>query len=122
MNILIVDDSDVCRKMMKQLFMNHSFFHTLFFAKNGLDAIQQIQSHKDEIDVVLMDNEMPVLNGIQAVRQLRDSKFSKPIVGVTDSNGTSLDSFKRCGIDCIFSKPFDKEKLDILIEFLKKDD
>lgn len=122
MNILIVDDSDVCRKMMKQLFMNHPFFHTIFFAKNGLDAIQQIQSHKDEIDVVLMDNEMPVLHGIQTVQQLRETKFSKPIVGVTESKGTLLNDFKRCGIDCIFSKPFDKEKLDILVEFLKKDD
>lgn len=120
MNILIVDDSEMCRKTMKQLFMKNTFFHKLFFAKNGFEAIQQIQQHADEIDCVLMDNEMPIVNGIEAVQQLREDNFTKPIVGITSSQGFVLDEFKQCGVDGVFSKPFDKNTLDRLIEFLQK--
>ena len=149
MNILIVDDSMICRNIMKKLFKNNDFVDLIFIANNGLEAIKQItlnkdeinfvlidnempvlngthtvrhlrDIHYDEINFVLIDNEMPVLNGTHTVRHLRDIHYDKIIFGITSSTGDLIQDFENSGIDYLFSKPFDENKLNMLIDFISK--
>lgn len=120
MNILIVDDSMICRNIMKKLFNNNDFVDLIFIANNGLEAIKQITLNKDEINFVLIDNEMPVLNGTHTVRHLRDIHYDKIIFGITSSTGDLIQDFENSGIDYLFSKPFDENKLNMLIDFISK--
>lgn len=120
MNILIVDDSKICRNIIKNLLKNNDYVDLLFFADNGLEAIKQITMNKYEINFILIDNEMPILNGTHTVRHLRDIQYDKIIFGITSSTGDLLKDFENSGIDYLFSKPFDENKLNMLTDFISK--
>ena len=122
-NILIVDDSEMNLKMMKKLFKDHGQINNILLANDGLEAINIICNHKEEeIDMVFIDNQMPNLNGVQTVQLLRGIHFNKLIFGITGSNTNELSNFFNCGIDYVFSKPFDKKKIEIVFDFLNKKD
>ena len=120
-NIIIVDDSELTIKLMYKMFKKHSKINNIITAKDGLDAIQKICNNMNEIDIVFIDNQMPNLNGIQTVQLLRGINFDKIIIGITGSGLTELSDFNLCDIDYIFSKPLDKNKIDIILSFLNKD-
>ena len=121
-NIIIIDDSSINIKLMYKIFKNYPIFNKIICAVDGLEAINKIYNNIDQIDIVLIDNDMPNLNGIQTVKLLRGINFNKLIFGLTGSYNNHLSEFEKCGIDYLFSKPFDKNKIDILISFLNKND
>ncbi|MCW3806609.1 response regulator transcription factor [Plebeiibacterium marinum] len=67
LNIFIVDDHTLFREGLKFLLSNSSFVLSISEAKNGKDFINNI--HSSPPDVVLMDIEMPVKNGIEATKE-----------------------------------------------------
>ncbi len=84
-------------------------------AENGAVAVDLALSAIQEgkpYDVVLMDMQMPVLDGYQATRRLRTSGYARPIVALTahamsDDCGKCLDA----GCDGFLSKPIDRKTL-----------
>ena len=120
-NIIIVDDSELTINLMYKIFKKNNKINNIITAKDGLDAIQKIYNNMNEIDIVFIDNQMPNLNGIQTVQLLRGINFDKIIFGITGSSLTELSNFNSCGIDYIFSKPLDKNKIELIISFLNKD-
>jgi two-component system chemotaxis response regulator CheB len=66
--VLVVDDSAFMRKMVSDLIEEDSRFIVVAAAKNGLEAIGKTKELKP--DVVTMDVEMPVMNGLQALRSI----------------------------------------------------
>ena len=119
-NIIIVDDSELTIKLMHKIFKSNIKINNITTATNGLDAIQKICNDPNAIDIVFIDNEMPKLNGIQTVKLLRGIHFDKIIIGISGSS--DLSEFNYCGIDYLFSKPLDKNKIEIISSFLNKDD
>ncbi|MEZ4845842.1 MAG: response regulator [Bdellovibrionota bacterium] len=79
-------------------------------ADNGKDGLEKALKHKP--DLLLLDLEMPVLNGFGVIKQLRASAYNKPIVAITAHN--TLQDRDRCqdaGFDGLISKPFNQEGL-----------
>lgn len=68
-NILLVDDSSVVQKLTKNILERNGF--EVSISANGLQAIESINSSNSEFDVILMDLEMPVMNGIDAMKNIR---------------------------------------------------
>jgi nitrogen-specific signal transduction histidine kinase/CheY-like chemotaxis protein len=120
-NIIIVDDSELTIKLMYKILKKNNKINNIITAKDGLDAIQKICNNMNEIDIVFIDNQMPNLNGIQTVQLLRGINFDKIIIGITGSSLTELSDFNLCGIDYLFSKPLDKNKIELIMSFLNKD-
>ena len=120
-NIIIVDDSELTIKLIYKIFKKNKKINNIITAKDGLDAIQKICNNMNEIDIVFIDNQMPNLNGIQTVKLLRGINFDKIIIGITGSSYTELSDFNSCGIDYLFSKPLDKNKINLIMSFLNKD-
>jgi signal transduction histidine kinase/ActR/RegA family two-component response regulator len=120
-NIILVDDSELTIKLMCKILKKNNKINNIITAKDGLDAIQKICNNMNEFDIVFIDNQMPNLNGIQTVQLLRGINFDKIIIGITGSSLTELSNFNLCGIDYLFSKPLDKNKIDLIISFLNKD-
>jgi signal transduction histidine kinase/CheY-like chemotaxis protein len=91
---------------------------TVTVAENGAVAAHLARQHR--YDLVYMDMQMPVLSGLDAVRALRDSDYTGPIVMLT-ANATSEDR-KRCkeaGSDDFLTKPIDRRRLyEMTREFL----
>ncbi len=85
-------------------------------ANNGREAIDQIRDGWDDFDVVLMDLEMPVLDGYSATQELRASGYERPIVALTAHAMPEV--VERChanGFSDYATKPIRREALLALI-------
>jgi two-component system chemotaxis response regulator CheB len=67
-NVLIVDDSNFFQHRLKEIINAHSELNVVGVAANGREAVEMAQSLKP--DVITMDYEMPVMDGVTAVRQI----------------------------------------------------
>ncbi len=106
--ILVVDDGEANRRLIT-LFLGRTGCH-VEQAENGRVAVEMIAD--GEFDVILMDMQMPVMDGYQATRYLRDQGFSKPILALT-ANAMEGDE-KKCleaGCSGFLTKPINMDKL-----------
>jgi PAS domain S-box-containing protein len=79
----------------------------LTLVENGQEAIDAVKAH--EIDVILMDIQMPVLNGIDATKAIRELGFNKPIVAFTANvMKEEVELYKEIGCDLCLGKPVDR--------------
>lgn len=112
--ILIVDDNSVNIFLSKILVKKILPNAIIFEAVNGLDAVNKYSEQKP--DIILMDVQMPVMNGYEAteaIRKLENSGFRTPIIGLTA--GVLLGEKEKCldaGMDEYVSKPVVKETLE----------
>jgi len=80
-NILLVEDNDINQQVTTELLKSSGLLVTV--AKNGKDAIQKV--NESSFDCVLMDVNMPVMDGLTATRAIRKNEkhHNLPIIGVT---------------------------------------
>ncbi len=111
--ILIVDDAKDNRVLLQHFFKNTQA--QTEFAHNGEQAIQcvmQAQQQAQPFDLILMDMQMPVLDGYTATKQLRQSGINTPTIAIT---AHALDGDReRCiqaGCDDYLTKPINKAAL-----------
>lgn len=118
MKVLIVDDSDINREIVKEL-LEGIGAHCLE-ANDGYEAIKMIDNDK-AFDLVLMDKHMPNMNGIDATEQIRlnTDLSQQPVIIALTADAFDIDSDKwfEKGVDEIVTKPFD---LDILLKTIKR--
>jgi len=114
LKILIVEDDEVSSELLSAIVSEIS--HEILIAKNGNEAVE-ICSNNPDIDLVLMDIQMPDLNGYEATIQIR--QFNKKVIiiaqtafGLTGDREKSLDA----GCNDYITKPINKPKLDLLIQ------
>lgn len=112
--ILIVEDDDISRMLISALVKNCSLM--LYQARTGVEAVDIFRNNPD-IDLILMDIQMPVLNGFEATRQIR--QFNKEVIIIAQTaSGLSDDKEKSIEVGCndYISKPINKDKLLALIQ------
>jgi PAS domain S-box-containing protein len=111
LHVLLVEDNDINRLYAKSILKNwHCRTDT---AENGLVALEHIKNY--QYDVILMDIQMPVMDGYETTKAIRlmDSPYREvPIIALT-ANATKADVEKclAAGMDDILSKPFTPEDL-----------
>jgi CheY-like chemotaxis protein len=118
--IALIDDSETSRKMLKRMIYLKSNSIDIYEAEDGLDAILKIHDKLNEIDIIFIDNTMPNINGILTTKILRGLSYNNLIIGVTgNSVCDDIDEFYKNGANYVFTKPFTKENLDSLYNFIK---
>ncbi|PID73729.1 MAG: hypothetical protein CSB33_02160 [Desulfobacterales bacterium] len=108
--ILVVDDSLSGRNLIRAYLEDTPL--TCFSAENGRQAVTL--TGKERPSVVLMDIRMPVMDGYEAVRIIRDDPeiAHTPIIAMTASSMRSdLKKIKECGFDALLIKPFSRAQL-----------
>ena len=118
-NILVAEDNETNRMLISIMLEERGLNYTI--VNNGQEAVDQAM--KKDFDIIFMDINMPVLDGISATRQLRASNYNKPIVSLS-ANVIADDilSFKEAGMDQCLNKPIVAEELDkVLANYLNKD-
>ena len=108
-NVLLVDDNDLNILMAESILRNWGC--VVDICTNGQEAVEHIQ--ECHYDIVLMDVRMPVMNGIEATKVIRNElKSDVPIIALT-ANAIEGDAEKylNVGMDDYVSKPFDKAVL-----------
>jgi two-component system cell cycle response regulator DivK len=114
--VLIAEDSSVIQKLTKKILENQNC--TISAAKNGIQVLQMLEN--DVFDIILLDINMPVMNGIECARKIRDLKDQKkagiPIIAITgNAMNYTLDEFRKFGINDYLQKPINFDKLVTLV-------
>ena len=107
-NLLLVEDIEINRILAQKLLEQQG--HSITPAEDGQVALDILA--EQDFDAVLMDVHMPVLDGLEATRQIR--KFSDPIKSsipvlalTADISNDNLSTFKEAGFDAFCTKPLD---------------
>ncbi len=115
--ILIVDDIFVNRLLLKEVMIGMGV--ACFEAQNGKEAIDLLQ--KEKIDLIFMDIEMPVMNGLETTQYIRNKLPSPlkytPIIALTAHNPANFfEDFRDVGFNYLMTKPYSIEKIKSAIE------
>lgn len=117
--ILIIDDSEISRKMLKQFITFNNDKIEIIESENGLNAINYIHEKIDEVGLIFTDNNMPVMNGLLLIKILRALGYKGYIIGVTGTDHENfLNDFYNIGADFVMTKPIVKTIFDKLFNVL----
>lgn len=112
-NILIVDDSEIMRAMLKKVIaMSEAPVKEIFEANNGLEGLEKLEN--ELVDVVLSDINMPQMNGIQMIEKIKETDETKhlPVIVVsTEGSAQVIDHLMDLGIKEYLRKPFTPESV-----------
>ncbi|MCB0336890.1 MAG: response regulator, partial [Bdellovibrionales bacterium] len=111
-SVLIVEDNPVNQKLLSMLLRKESLDYQI--ADNGQQALNLCRESK--FDIILMDIQMPVMNGIAATQELREREQQNgsytPIVAVTaHAMKGDKEKYLNAGMDAYISKPIDRSIL-----------
>lgn len=114
MKALVVDDNKISLIVTDKFLSQENFECTT--ADNGTDAVKLVK--ENAYDIVLMDVNMPGLNGVGATKKIREFNTDVPIIAFTAVDVTQLnEQMMRAGLNDYILKPFDK---NILLEKINK--
>ena len=113
LKILVVEDNKINQMVTKKLLDKSD--HSCKIAENGLEAIELVEKHK--FDLILMDIHMPVLNGFDASKKIRELGILTPIIALTASDKNEIiNEMAINGINDVLVKPFEIKDLQVIIE------
>lgn len=117
--LLIVDDSEINREVAQRIFAGEGALVVL--ANDGKEALDWLGTHVGEVDIVLMDVQMPVMDGYQATCAIRANPAlaELPIIALTaGAFQAQRDAARAVGMNDYIAKPFDAEAAIDLIRRL----
>jgi CheY-like chemotaxis protein len=115
--VLLVDDSQDERDMYAQQLVATGY--CVQVAENGEDALQRVAAQVP--DVVVMDLAMPVLDGWEAIRRLKETHPTVPVIVLSGhTGGEEGRRAKEAGGDVLLTKPFGPEALELAVRVILK--
>ena len=117
-NILVVEDNKINQAVTKRLLENHKFFCDI--VDDGFAALSNLESKN--YDAILMDINMPKINGFETSKLIRAKGITTPIIAVTAFEKEEIiDKAKDAQINDVVVKPFEASKLfQIIHELITK--
>ncbi len=112
LKVLVVDDIKMNQVVITKMLSKVGITPDL--AVNGLEAVEHATNQ--QYDIIFMDCRMPVMDGFEATKRLRDASYAKPIVALTA--GTTREERQTCydvGMDDILSKPYTAKDLTLTL-------
>lgn len=106
--VLLVDDEVSVRELGKSTLANYGY--QLLTAGNGLEAIACFELHKDEIRLLIMDADMPYLDGISALRRIRKIAPNVPVI-IASASGYDTGYVSKLANVITLAKPYGIEDL-----------
>mmetsp|Transcript_21743 Transcript_21743/g.31644 ORF Transcript_21743/g.31644 Transcript_21743/m.31644 type:complete len:864 (+) Transcript_21743:98-2689(+) len=114
MGVMCVDDTPSNLKMLQRLLTQ--FKVKSLAAVNGLEATLMYQENRD-LHLIFMDYTMPVMNGIEATRIIREKGFLGCIIAVTgNAMDDDVQEFLDVGADAVVTKPMKRVKLEAILQ------
>jgi PAS domain S-box-containing protein len=115
LRILAVEDNELNRMVLQVILKKCEVVVTI--AHNGQEAIKLIQ--EQEFDLVLMDVQMPIVDGLEATKYIREElKLSTPIIGLSaNAMREEVEICKQAGMNDYLVKPYSER---VLVEVMKK--
>lgn len=115
--VLVAEDSSVIQNLLKKILLFENCKITS--AKDGQAVLDKFEA--EDFDLIIMDVNLPVLNGLDATKKIRAGKTQKakiPIIGISgNAKNLPVSDFYEAGMNEYIQKPLDYDKL---IELVKK--
>jgi two-component system OmpR family response regulator len=117
LKILTVDDEPAIAACLSFIFKSPRY--QLTSARNGREALARLSTAEEPYDIIITDNQMPQLSGVELVRALRERDFAGKIMVLSGQLAPeSRDAFTQMRVDAILDKPFDNYELRNRLELL----
>jgi DNA-binding response OmpR family regulator len=118
LKILAVDDEPSLTASLHDIF--ESPHYELTSARDGNDALILLSADPAPYDVIITDNNMPHISGVELVRELRERSFSGKIIVLSGHLSSEVrETYVRMNVDAILDKPVDihelRETLNLLV-------
>jgi PAS domain S-box-containing protein len=115
LRILLVDDNVFVADTINHLLMRAG--HRVTYAQNGEEAWTLCREGDDKFDLIVTDQNMPVLTGLELVRRLRNAGLMLPVILVSGHMATALvDDLVALGVNHVLAKPFTQKELLVVVE------
>ena len=108
MKILIAEDDDIIQNLNQKLMHHWGYEYDL--AYNGKEAVEYAQNNIDQYDICLMDIDVPIMNGLNAAKRIREKVRYFPIIAIS-ANQEHKNKCFQIGIDKFLKKPCHPDKL-----------
>lgn len=118
--VMVVDDSVVARTKLTKLFKSVGF--GVIAAENGQEALDMLESHEGNVDVIVTDLDMPVMDGFTLIGEVKRGLNTSSIPMIAISGSTELRAkISECsGLYGIFAKPWsDRDLIDRVRTLIK---
>ena len=123
LTILLVDDDEGDHYLCRQIFRRSDVEIELLTAMDGLEALSVIEAHDDLIDVILLDINMPRVNGLEFLQRYSEKATAPiPVVAMLTSSDQGSDREQTMQYDFVrdyMIKPLRKENVAKLVEVVK---
>ena len=114
--VLIVDDEPGARRRLERLLRKEAGINVVAQAGSGREALEQIDAHLPNL--IFLDIQMPVMSGIDVVRQIRPERMPV-VVFVTAYDEYAVRAFELAALDYLM-KPFDDERFEQTLDRAKE--
>jgi len=112
--ILIAEDNELNYLLVREIFFNYNI--KLLRAWNGKEAVE-IFTQEKRMDLILMDLKMPIMDGYEALKQIKSINPQIPVIAQTAyASDTDLEEIKSAGFDAFITKPISEDKLVQMIK------
>ncbi len=111
LHVLIVDDDLINRKLLQAILKRNSKVETITEAVNGEDAMAKVEANS-QIDLILLDIFMPILDGIDFLRIIRNNRnFSHVPIVILSTDDTRKAEALDLGANSFLRKPIREEEI-----------
>ena len=112
--ILLADDEETIRITLQKIL--EFLGYNVILTKNGAEAVSVFRNQRDSIDIVILDMTMPVMDGKEAFKNIREIDKEKKVIILTGFiNEQTLNLMKSIGDFSLVKKPFQKEELSLIL-------
>ena len=117
--ILLVEDDSTSSLLLEQILKGKNI--TFFSAKNGMEAVELVQLHP-EINLVLMDIKMPIMNGYEATRLIKEKRPLLPVIAQSAfTDKEEREKAIQAGCNGFITKPIKQsELLEMIWELMRR--
>jgi CheY-like chemotaxis protein len=120
LKILAVDDNPSITDAMPSIFAAPRY--ELTTANDGNRALEKLEAAPGAFDVIIVDQQMPQLSGVELVREIRERGIPTKIMVLSAHLSPEIrEAYEQMGVHVLLSKPFVREELRLAVYLLARD-
>jgi DNA-binding response OmpR family regulator len=117
LKILAVDNEPSVTLSLRYIFAGPRY--KLISVESGIDALARLDANSDRYDVIIVDQKMPNLTGVELVSAIRDRGIAGKIIVVSAHISSEIrEAYERMDVHVMFGKPFDIGELRSAVDSL----
>jgi CheY-like chemotaxis protein len=120
LKILAVDDNPSITDAMPSIFAAPRY--ELTTANDGNRALEKLEAASSAFDIIIVDQQMPQLSGVELVREIRERGIPTKIMVLSAHLSSEIrEAYEQMGVRVLLSKPFVREELRVAVYLLARD-